>query len=446
LAPTAENPEKSASKEDEATDDNVSGDSGVSLTPSSGENPSPAETTSSAGAASSAGEPQPAPHHPATSSDGAQSEVIKKAGDGTGTPTSGSTSPAAGSAAASPAPQRRLQRVEILKIAEGTPLIDPAEVVVSQGAVLTAEPVLTPLEKLRRKDQVIRTALADKQRLVADILHVPHSDLEVAASSVAAAAPVVDGEGEKEARLLVMSAMTQASHLAIVLNETLRLTEEEAIAAVSDPSALSSGGSVGSASAGASSTASPRTSRRACRMPGAPTTKLLPISEALNRDLTQLLDIVSSRDEERENLRRELQKARDQLAELLVLQATAPASTSSRPASHVSLSDCDTSTVAEPTEESPIEASNNLTLDSELEVNEATNELLVPAESSSTAHEETNVVPDVIELVTEECSSEVDLPHNEQVASPAATEEEHATVSQEEKSDLAVDISESSEA
>ena len=51
-------------------------------------------------------------------------------GDGTGTPTSGSTSPATGSAAASPAPQRRLQRVEILKIAEGTPLIDPAEVVV----------------------------------------------------------------------------------------------------------------------------------------------------------------------------------------------------------------------------------------------------------------------------------------------------------------------------
>lgn len=60
-------------------------------------------------------------------------------------PISGSTSPGNGSSAASPAPQRRLQRVEILKIAEGTPLIDPTEVVVSQGAVLTAEPVLTPL-------------------------------------------------------------------------------------------------------------------------------------------------------------------------------------------------------------------------------------------------------------------------------------------------------------
>lgn len=57
----------------------------------------------------------------------------------------GTTTP--GSGAASPAPQRRLQRVEILKIAEGTPLIDPTEVVVSQGAVLTAEPVLTPLGK-----------------------------------------------------------------------------------------------------------------------------------------------------------------------------------------------------------------------------------------------------------------------------------------------------------
>ena len=69
-----------------------------------------------------------------------------RAADGAGTPTtSGSASSGSGSAAASPAPLRRLQRVEILKIAEGTPLIDPTEVVVSQGAVLTAEPVLTPL-------------------------------------------------------------------------------------------------------------------------------------------------------------------------------------------------------------------------------------------------------------------------------------------------------------
>ena len=137
------------------------------------------------------------------------------------------------SSGASPAPQRRLQRVEILKIAEGTPLIDPTEVVVSQGAVLTAEPVLTPLgkwapvcaaskpwttdmrgdndvgsccdlaEKLRRKDQMIRAALVDKQRLVADILHVPHAELDPGSELLS------ESEGEKEARMLVMTAIAQ---------------------------------------------------------------------------------------------------------------------------------------------------------------------------------------------------------------------------------------------
>lgn len=58
-------------------------------------------------------------------------------------------------------------------------------------------------EKLRRKDQMIRAALADKQRLVADILRVPHSELEVSSDSLS------DSEGEKEARMLVMTAIAQ---------------------------------------------------------------------------------------------------------------------------------------------------------------------------------------------------------------------------------------------
>ena len=175
---------------------------------------------------------------------------VKGEGSSSATSASGSTSPASSSTAASPAPQRRLQRVEILKIAEGTPLIDPTEVVVSQGAVLTAEPVLTPLgipsfsqpisffpggqiilrppslffqapkclnavlsrffvfiEKLRRKDQMIRAALADKQRLVADILHVPHSELDPASELLS------ESEGEKEARLLVMTVIAQGMQL-----------------------------------------------------------------------------------------------------------------------------------------------------------------------------------------------------------------------------------------
>ena len=95
---------------------------------------------------------------------------------------------------------------------------------------------------------------------------------------------------------------------------------------------------------------------------------------------------MTSRDEERENLRRELQRARDQLAELLASQratptptATTPPSppppsppppltpvksvvdaTTSRPASHISLSDCDASSVAEPTDQVLTDAASNL--------------------------------------------------------------------------------------
>ena len=41
--------------------------------------------------------------------------------------------------------KKRYQRVEILKIAEPCPLIDPSQVVVTQGEILVADPVLTPI-------------------------------------------------------------------------------------------------------------------------------------------------------------------------------------------------------------------------------------------------------------------------------------------------------------
>ncbi|XP_046634661.1 uncharacterized protein LOC124313870 isoform X4 [Daphnia pulicaria] len=329
LPPLPQAADSSEKTSEEPIEDNVSADSGVSLTPSTNETqPPPSEPASE----------QPPPPPPQqqqqsqpTNLEAAQAEASKKPGE------SGTTTPGSGSTAASPAPQRRLQRVEILKIAEGTPLIDPTEVVVSQGAVLIAEPVLTPLEKLRRKDQMIRAALADKQRLVADILHVPHSELDPASSEL-----LSESEGEKEARLLVMTAIAQATQLSAVLNDSLHVTEEEAIAAVSaDPTPVTS------------SPSSPRSARRINRMPGAATTKLLAITSALNKDLTQLLGIVTNRDEERDQLRRELQKTRDQLAEQLVLQVVSHPTSTSRPVSHVSLSDCEATIESEQSEGAP---------------------------------------------------------------------------------------------
>ena len=65
---------------------------------------------------------------------------------------------------------------------------------------------------------------------------------------------------------------------------------------------------------------------------------------------------MTSRDEERDQLRRELQKTRDQLAEMLVLQSASShlrPPTTSRPVSHVSLSDCEATIESEQSEEAP---------------------------------------------------------------------------------------------
>nr|CAD7452501.1 unnamed protein product [Timema tahoe] len=216
----------------------------------------------------------------------------------------------------SPSQRRRIEPLRLTT--EESSLIQPSEVVVSQRPVLTAEPVLTPIEKLRRKDEEIRLALAEKTQLVADILHVPREEFETIAEL--AGEPSVD----KEATELVLAAVNQANHLTSILNEVLRVTEEDAVSATSE---VISGSVV----------------RRSDRLPAVPAHKLQDISSSLNKQLTQLLKIVRDRDEERERLRRELQRSREQLHCMHESQRrqqnlnlpTSP--TPSRPSSYVSV-------------------------------------------------------------------------------------------------------------
>lgn len=63
--------------------------------------------------------------------------------------------------------------------------------------------VIFPTEKLRRQDDMIRQALAEKQKLVADILHVPHDQFETFAEM--ASEPAMD----KEAAELILAAVNQ---------------------------------------------------------------------------------------------------------------------------------------------------------------------------------------------------------------------------------------------
>ncbi|CAG2062416.1 unnamed protein product, partial [Timema podura] len=207
----------------------------------------------------------------------------------------------------SPSQRRRIEPLRLTT--EESSLIQPSEVVVSQRPVLTAEPVLTPIEKLRRKDEEIRLALAEKTQLVADILHVPREEFETIAEL--AGEPSVD----KEATELVLAAVNQGLYMAGDYN------------AVSATSEVISGSVV----------------RRSDRLPAVPAHKLQDISSSLNKQLTQLLKIVRDRDEERERLRRELQRSREQLHCMHESQRrqqnlnlpTSP--TPSRPSSYVSV-------------------------------------------------------------------------------------------------------------
>ncbi|XP_069677128.1 rho guanine nucleotide exchange factor 12 isoform X3 [Periplaneta americana] len=209
----------------------------------------------------------------------------------------------------SPSPGTQRRRVEPLRLTtEESPLIQPSEVVVSQRPVLTAEPVLTPIEQLRRKDEAIRLALAEKQQLVADILHVPREEFENIAEL--AGEPSLD----KEATELVLAAVNQANQLTTILNNSLHVTEEETVSAMSETVS----------------------GRRVERLPSVPAHKLQGISTALNTHLSQLLKIIKDRDEERERLRRELQRSREQLHAMHESQRRSQVS---RPSSLVSSED-----------------------------------------------------------------------------------------------------------
>lgn len=196
---------------------------------------------------------------------------------------------------APPSRSRRLQEVQIIQIVEGPSLIQPSEVKVSQGVVLSAEPVLTPIELLRRKDLKIRQELEEKQNLIADILNIPRQHFE----SVADMAGEV-GLSNKEPRELVLGAIYQAKKLQEALNEAQTIRDSDVIAAqaCTDPSAKLS----------------------TLPLYQGPMEKLLSISGTLTQLLNSLMSLVSERDEERDRMRKELVASRERVHQLHMQQ------------------------------------------------------------------------------------------------------------------------------
>ncbi|KAG7155201.1 putative microtubule cross-linking factor 1-like [Homarus americanus] len=290
-------------------DDNVDVDGGD---PADGTNDNSVDSKTHQGASKSAEqickseEPSSTPTTtPAAQPPASPDTLTKKTAEAGGASSSssgpGGPSPSAGR---SPASGRRLQEVQIIQIVEGPTLIQPSEVKVSQGVVLSAEPVLTPIEHLRRKDLKIRQALEEKQHIIADILNIPHEHFENVVDM--AGEPTV---GNKEPRELVLAAMFQAKCLQETLNEALNISEGDIVAA----------------------RANNDSANKATSLPlyQAPMTKLLTISTVLTQQLSSLLNLVSERDDERERMRKELVASRERIHDLHMRQNSVSNQTSS---------------------------------------------------------------------------------------------------------------------
>jgi len=209
-------------------------------------------------------------------------------------------------------------------------------------------------EKIRRKDQEVARALEEKHRLVAEYYHLPFDDelnppaTPVSAGPMSAAASIdeVTSGGERDAREVLLAALVQVKSLSDLVNESLTLSEEDAVAAasVATSSRLSPSGSASTSphqqtttatstsptptmatATGTTTTAFPRLSSLASEaiddLPSVkllkrlqpPTHKLIAITKSMNHHLTSLLEIIQDRDEERDRLRKEVHRMRAML-------------------------------------------------------------------------------------------------------------------------------------
>ncbi|XP_066280563.1 rho guanine nucleotide exchange factor 11-like isoform X9 [Branchiostoma lanceolatum] len=220
---------------------------------------------------------------------------------------------------------------------DGREVVQPSEVLVSQQVVYEeTEVVLTPLEKLRRKDEAIRKSLEEKHRLLAELAGVPEDQLT---SEIDGKLSRQDSTSqEPEPRDLVMAAILQANTLTTLVNQCLKDPERR------QSSSPAVEGEVKTTSQEGSPAVSRPTSGASDLTISLPCDKLTAVTSRLSDQLTQLLGMLTSRDDERGRVYTELQDAQEELAryreQIYASPSPSEASTApreSRPSSMVSV-------------------------------------------------------------------------------------------------------------
>ncbi|KAK4873317.1 hypothetical protein RN001_015346 [Aquatica leii] len=188
-------------------------------------------------------------------------------------------------------------------VADDWPLVQPAEVHVAVLPVHTAEPVLTPFEQIRRKDEEIRRALTEKEGLVADLLSIPRENYQLIAD-IASDETFKKANIDREPSEVVLAALYQAEQLLVAVNDSLNISEADA--------AVANGGRHASCASNEN-----LVTKQNNHVPVVPVHRIQGIATALSSQLTTLLSIIEYRDKEREWLRKEIQRTREQLHEKL---------------------------------------------------------------------------------------------------------------------------------
>merc|ERR1712038_1089374 len=100
---------------------------------------------------------------------------------------------------------------------------DPSQVVVNSATVLVADPVITPLEKLKQKDVEVSRILEEKQKLISEILSINEDDFDLIADVASS------NTESRDARDILLAALSQAKSLTSLVNTNLKVSEQDLV-------------------------------------------------------------------------------------------------------------------------------------------------------------------------------------------------------------------------
>ncbi|KAJ8969103.1 hypothetical protein NQ317_006980 [Molorchus minor] len=171
--------------------------------------------------------------------------------------------------------------IETSKVsAEEWPLIQPSQVNIAVPPIHTTESMLTPLEQIRRKDALVKQALEDKEGLVADMMSIPREDFQHIADMAS-----VDTSTTRDPSERILASIFQVNQLQKAVNESLNISQLDVVTAKGDiPEPMT-----------------------------IPVTIVGEIAASLSTHLTTLLSEVKQIEKERDMLRKELHRMREQL-------------------------------------------------------------------------------------------------------------------------------------